>query len=142
MPIGTYAPGADAFDHAVDFGGLRYEMFFGDGPDCIALPSTPPVAAVGVGQCLCPSCDSQGWFTETPVCKYWRAHCEACGGRRVYSYWHTTGHPPSLERCSLCIEEWARQVAWFRYALRSPRAAAQELRKQATRARAVAEQAR
>lgn len=43
-------------------------MSFGDDPDRTALPSTPPEAAVGAGQC--PSCDSQGWFAESPVCKF------------------------------------------------------------------------
>lgn len=142
MPIGTYAPGTDSFDLDVDFGGLRYEMFFGDGPDRTALPSTPPEAAVGAGQCLCPSCDSQGWFAESPVCKYWRAHCEVCEGRRVYRNWHTPGHPPSLEPCELCIEEWRRDVDWFRYALRNPGAAARQLREHAARARTSHEETR
>ncbi|GAB3162201.1 hypothetical protein GCM10027258_80800 [Amycolatopsis stemonae] len=141
MRIGIYPAGTDAFDLRVNYGGLRYETFFGRSPDRFRLPNTPPPAASGPGKCACPSCASQGWYAQPPHCKYWRAHCDACEGSRDYLDF-SVGRPPRRVPCDACAEAWREDVAWFRFALRSPRAAAQQLRDAAARARAALQEAR
>lgn len=138
MPIGTLDPGTDDFDLDVNYGGLTYSMFFGGGPNCTPLPKTPPISG---SQCLCPSCSSQGWYASSPACRFWRAHCELCSGTRRYQD-YSEGRPPRRLPCDLCAAEWDEDVDWFRYALRSPRAAARKLREQAAAARAAREEAR
>ena len=135
MPIGTYDPGTDAFDLAVNYGGLRYETFFGRDPS-IPLPNTPPPAASGPDKCGCPSCASQGWYAESPFCRYWNNRCDACAGTRIWLDYND-GRPPRRVPCDLCAEAWPAAIAWFRFALRSPRAAARKLRDDAARARAA-----
>lgn len=133
MPTRVHAPGTDSFDLQVNYGGLRYEHFFGRNPTCHRLPSQPPPAAVGVGECWCPSCDSQGWFAPSPACRYWRAHCEECNGTRVWLDYND-GRPPQRRACELCAQEWPAALRWFRYSLLHPAAAARHLRRQATEA--------
>lgn len=136
MPIGVLDPGTDEFDLAVNFGGYRYYMFFGAGPHCSPLPSTPPPAG---GTCRCPSCASDGWFAASPVCKYWNAHCDVCAGTR---FWldYSAGRPPKRQPCELCLEAWREDVRWFRDALRNPRGTARRLRDEATARRAAQQQ--
>ena len=78
VAVHSYPSGADHHDHAVDFGGLRYGMYFGPRPTPARPPSTPPPAARGVDDCACPSCHSEGWYAQSPLCRYWRRFCDAC----------------------------------------------------------------
>ncbi|MFI6029457.1 hypothetical protein [Amycolatopsis magusensis] len=131
MTIDIRSPGTDHCDHAIDFGGLRYDMFVGGDPDW-QLPSAPPPAAVGPDGCRCPSCESQGWYAESPICRYF---CHLCQGARKWLDRDDSGARQYLP-CDLCAQAWRDEVAWFHDALRSPRAAAQKLREQAARATA------
>jgi hypothetical protein len=126
----------DWADRMVDFGPYVYSEFSDSrAPNFVrSLPRRPPVAAdYDAGQrCRCPSCVSEGWYAVSPLCHFWRATCEACAGRRVV-------RAPGArvqERCGLCDEEWARDVWFFRHALRSPRRVAARLRGEALRAAA------
>ena len=127
MPVGTYDPGTDHFDLAVNYGGLVYSRYFGGGLDCTPLPRMPLPAG---DECRCPSCESEGWYAASPVCRFWRAHCEACDGTRSYVEFLGAGRR-HVVTCELCELEWTEAVAVFRRDLRSPRAAAQRLREQA-----------
>lgn len=135
MPIGTYDPGTDRFDLKVNYGGLRYETFFGPAPS-IPLPRTPPPSASGPGKCRCPACASEGWYAESPFCKYWGDNCDLCAGTRFWISYDERRFARRLP-CDLCPDRWRRDVAWFRFALRSPRAAARKLRDDVARAAAA-----
>jgi hypothetical protein len=124
VPVGIHAPGTDEFDLAVNYGGLTYSMFFGDSPNRTPLPSAPPPRGT---RCLCPSCQSQGWYAQSPVCRFWRAHCYVCNGSRFYRDF-TYGRPPRTTACELCAEEWTAAVDEFGRVLRNPAAAARQLR--------------
>ena len=124
----TFAPGADGYDLAVNFGGLRYDMFFGPRPTRGRPPTTPPVAVWGVDECGCPSCASEGWYAASPLCRYWRSLCELCDGCRTHTVQYEPGGPLRRVPCQGCREEWHRDLVWFRWALRDPAAAAADLR--------------
>ncbi|RAS59519.1 hypothetical protein C8D87_114131 [Lentzea atacamensis] len=134
MPVGTYAPGTDHFDLAVDYGGLTYSMFFGTDTNHTPLPTEPPPKGT---VCLCPSCQSEGWYAQSPVCRFWRAHCEDCDGTRS-SREFDRGRPARTVACQRCAEEWTAAVNEFRRVLRNPAAAARQLRAQALTHRALA----
>lgn len=130
MPIGTLSPGTDEFDLAVNFGGLNYHMFFGDGPYCTPLPPTPPTAGTS---CRCPSCASEGWYAQSPACLLWRACCESCSGTR-FALVYETGRRPRREPCQECAQAWRESVRCFREALRSPWGTADRMRREAASA--------
>jgi hypothetical protein len=71
------------------------------------LPRTPRTAGT---ECYCPSCESQGWFDTSPLCRLWNAHCELCGGTRSWFDYSTR----TRQRCDLCEELWAEDVREFR----------------------------
>ena len=127
----------DWADQAVDFGGLSYDAFFNPrslGYRGRPIPRKPPPVAYGQ-KCACPSCRSEGWYAVSPLCKFWRATCEVCGGER--RFWVHASR--TYEPCELCQEEWTLDVRFFRDALRSPRAVARRLREQAASAAAQAQ---
>jgi hypothetical protein len=132
MVIGIHDPGTDAFDLAVNYGGLLFGTFFGREAS-IRLPDAPPRAVSGPDKCFCPSCASKGWYAASPFCRYWGDRCDVCAGSRVWMD-YSAGRPPRSVPCDLCPEEWREDVARFRYALQHPRAAARQLREQAARA--------
>lgn len=140
MPIGVLDPGTDEFDLAVNFGSYRYYMFFRTGPTWTRtpLPRTPPPAGTS---CHCPSCTSQGWYAQSPVCRFWRAHCEFCRGHRFGLVYYEAGRRPRSEPCEECAEAWREDVDYFRAALRNPRGAARRLREEAAALRHAAQQA-
>ncbi len=127
MPIGTFDPGTDQFDLAVNYGGLKFHMYFGGGPNCTPLPRTPPPACTS---CRCPSCASEGWYAASPVCRLWRACCEFCSGTR-FGLVYERGRRPRREPCEECATAWRKDVRWFREALRNPWRAADQLRREA-----------
>ncbi|HET6285773.1 MAG TPA: hypothetical protein VFG15_03350 [Amycolatopsis sp.] len=129
MSYRPYAPGTDQFDLDVNYGGLSYDSFFGDGPDCAALPGTPPSASVGADKCGCPSCMSEGWYAQSPICKYWENVCDLCNGGR-YAVDYVEGVPVRHMQCQLCVDQWRKDVAWFHFALSDPGYAADLLRSQ------------
>jgi hypothetical protein len=123
----------DHFDRLVDFGGYRYYMFFDPhSPHCRPLPRTPPRAAnYDAGdRCRCPSCASEGWYEQSPACRFWRAGCWLCEGTREWVHFLGPGRPVRLP-CEVCFDAWPEDVRFFRDALRSPRATARRLRDEA-----------
>lgn len=132
MPVGIYEPGTDRFDLAVNYGGMVYSQYFGGGVDCTPLPRKPEPAG---DSCRCPSCESEGWYASSPLCRFWRADCFACGGTRDYVEIDHDGR--RRVPCEICELEWTDAVAAFRRDLRSPSAAARRLRNEA-RAQAAA----
>ncbi|SDD56162.1 hypothetical protein [Actinokineospora iranica] len=115
----SFPPGTDEHDLAVNFGGLRYGMFFGPAPTRGRPPASPPPAARSVEDSAC------------PLCRFWRRFRDACDGHRGYSFQYEPGGPVRRIECPLCREDWHRDLAWFRFALRDPAAAAADLRTRA-----------
>lgn len=93
-----------------DFGGYQYHMFFGRGPYTRPLPRKPEPKPSLDDECRCPGCLSEGWYDQSPACKWWRAHCELCDGKR----WFRGTDPRKRERCGLCDELWAEAVRELR----------------------------
>jgi hypothetical protein len=63
----------------VDFGGYRHGEFFDPRhPYYHPLPTSPPPAGnYDAGdRCACEHCRSEGWYAPSPVCRFWRAHCD------------------------------------------------------------------
>lgn len=131
MTTSVTDPQLDSFAQEVNFGpAYRYELFFDrSNPHHIRLPSDPPMSVnLDSGdRCGCESCRSEGWYAESPLCRFWRAHCDACGGMRSYRV-PGTGRE---EGCELCETAWPREVAWFRLAFWDRQLAARILRDQA-----------
>lgn len=92
-----------------DFGGYKYHMFFGRGPYAKPLPRKPEPAG-GEFECRCPSCASEGWYDQSPACKWWRSNCDLCDGKREYR----GPNPRIRERCDVCDELWREAVREFR----------------------------
>lgn len=125
--------GVDEFDRAVTYGNYRHDMFFDRrNPRVAPLPVTPPPAASfhAGDRCDCPHCTSMRWFAQSPKCRFWRCFCETCDGTRT---WLDFSKPGPLRRrpCQLCATMWRQDVAWFRFALQHPSAAARILRDEA-----------
>jgi hypothetical protein len=126
----------DLFDRMVDYGGYTYAQFFEpDSPT--PLPLFPPSAARPGDPCPCPACYSGGQYPVSPVCRFWRATCEVCDGRRVYRYQRAYRYrrprwwdrwATSSGACVLCEAEWHLARGWFSYCLLDPRGAADMLR--------------
>lgn len=68
--------------------------------------------------CYCLSCVSQGWFDESPLCRFWGAQCDLCQGTRFW--WD---HATRMRKaCDLCQEQWTADVRGeFRDTIRSSR---------------------
>jgi hypothetical protein len=116
----------DWADLAVDFGGYQYSMFFNPTASNYSglLPRRPPPADT---TCNCPSCASEGWYAQSPRCRFWRADCDICAGHRVF---RLPGEGRD-EDCELCAAAWSEDVRFFRDALRSPARTARRLREEA-----------
>lgn len=67
--------------------------------------------------CACPSCTSQGWFDESPLCRFWGAHCDLCQGTREWFDYADRKRKP----CDVCEENWTDAVREFRDAIRTAR---------------------
>jgi hypothetical protein len=78
------------------------------------LPRSPRKAG---NSCLCPSCVSQGWFDESPLCRFWGKHCELCQGSRE---WFDMADR-TRKSCDICEENWTAAVREFRDTIRSSR---------------------
>ncbi|WP_406690335.1 hypothetical protein REH65_31190 [Saccharopolyspora sp. ID03-671] len=131
----------DTFDHELTFGpAYSYELFFDTShPRYVRLPSTPPVSArLGIGdRCGCESCRSEAFYAVSPLCRFWRAGCDACEGRRSCRMRVAPGGPWREEVCRLCEHSWREEVAWFRFALLDRGLAARTLRDEAARRLAI-----
>ncbi len=132
--MSTSRPRLDSVDHQVTFGpAYTYELFFDHShPRHVRLPSDPPVSACyEIGdRCGCESCRTEGWYAESPMCRFWRADCEACSGMRTYRVRNVCGAWQE-EVCEPCRHAWREEVAWFRLALRDRALAARVLRDEA-----------
>ncbi|WP_109530062.1 MULTISPECIES: hypothetical protein [Nocardia] len=119
----------DWADRAVNFGGYQFHTLFDRrSPHYQPLPDTPPPSAVYErgDRCLCAHCASEGLYAACPLCRFWRAHCDVCAGRRRYRDFGTRREMA----CDDCLDMWRTEVSHFREALRSPAAAARALRAQ------------
>jgi hypothetical protein len=118
--------GRDWAEAGADYGPFLYSDWFDPGAPNYRgpLPRTPPPSG---DSCGCPSCASEGYYIVSPLCKFWRAHCDICAGTREY---YDLGRRRRLP-CPVCLEEWPPAVAAFREALRNPIRAAEKLRERA-----------
>jgi hypothetical protein len=88
------------------------------------LPKLPPAAVRGEDECRCPSCKSEGMYTASVLCRYWRRFCEDCNGRREYVDHATRRTVP----CKACREAWRDDVRFLLAVARSPRATITKVR--------------
>ncbi|GAB3289105.1 hypothetical protein [Parasphingorhabdus pacifica] len=110
--MNTSTPQLDSFDHEVTFGpAYAYELFFDPShPHHVRLPSRPPISGrYETGErCGCESCRTEGWYVGSPMCRFWRSHCEACDGQRTYRVYLAPGTWRE-EVCELCQSPGAKR---------------------------------
>lgn len=107
-----------------DFGYRPHDSLIPRPPYHQPLPTMPPPAGdPRTDLCGCPACLSGRYYTVSPACRFWRADCEVCGGRRTYTYRAARSVRRDTADCFVCVEQWQHQVAWFYLVLRNPRAA-------------------
>src|SRR5882757_328293 len=71
----------------VDFGGYQFHSMFDRGsPHYRPLPAAPPRSAREFDrECGCRHCASEGWYAQSPLCRFWRSDCELCRGQREWT---------------------------------------------------------
>ena len=97
----------------------------------ITLPTKPRPADRFVGECRCPECRSEGAYSASVMCRYWRRFCESCDGRREYVDPTTR----TMVECEDCLIAWRDGVLFLLSVARSPRAVIARIRVEVTSAR-------